>query len=82
MVTGTSAADCQNRRVEVLVRVPHVEREALQILEGLDRLQALRSGEFVEGRPTLRLVLIVDPLLGHVTSLDRRFNQSARRRHR
>lgn len=64
-----AGADVGQECVKVLVRVPHVEREALEVLEGLDRLQALRSGELVKvARVMDRLVRTFDVLLGHVTS--------------
>src|SRR5439155_4629200 len=54
--------------LQILVRVPDVEGEALQVVDGLDRLQALRTGELLEGGTTRRLRLIDSLRFGHVTS--------------
>lgn len=36
-------------RLQILVRLPNVEGERLQIVERLDRLQALPTGELLKG---------------------------------
>src|SRR5256885_8173509 len=59
---------CQ-KGLQILVRVPDVEGEGLQVVEGLDRLQALLTGELFEGGTTRRGLRLIDSLrFGHVTS--------------
>jgi hypothetical protein len=59
---------CQER-LQILVRVPDVEGERLEVVDRLDPLQALPTGDLLE-YGTGRRPLLIDSLpFGHVTPL-------------